>query len=556
MLTQLTVQNFAIVRFLELELHAGMTCITGETGAGKSIAIDALGLCLGERAEGSMVRPGADRCELTARFSLERNPAARLWLQQHELQQDDECLLRRVITHEGRSRAYINGTPVPVTQLRGLGQLLINIHGQHAHQLLLRPEHQLTILDAYAGHQDLLLATRNTYQQWRQSQNELQRLEQERSKREARRQLLEYQVEELDQFSLQAGEYEEIEIEHSRLANRGEIVSECQACLDLLQDNDEITLISLLNQACHRLDDICAMDERLQPVSQMLQEALIQVQESHHELRQYLDRLDLDPERLSLLDERLSRAMTLSRKHHIRPHELPAYHQQLSAELASLSADDARLDTLHHELNQLQLDYIEQAQRLSASRQRHADELAQRITARIQTLAMPHGQLTIQVQPQSEALPSALGQDQVEFLVTTNPGQPPQALAKVASGGELSRISLAIQVITAERIATPSLIFDEVDVGISGPTANVVGKLLRELGRSTQVLVVTHLPQVAGQGHHHLYVSKYSDGHMTETQMQSLDKQGRLDELARLLGGDQITRNTLANARELLQNTD
>lgn len=553
MLTQLTVQNFAIVRFLELELHAGMTCITGETGAGKSIAIDALGLCLGERAEGNMVRPGAERSELTARFSLERNPAARLWLQQHELLQEDECLLRRVITAEGRSRAYINGTPVPVTQLRSLGQLLINIHGQHAHQLLLRTEHQLTILDAYAGHQELLQGTRNAYQQWRQSQSELQRLEQERSQRDARRQLLEYQVEELDQFALQDGEFEEIETEHSRLANRGEIVEACQASLELLQDGDDITLVSLLNQTCHRLDDICAMDERLLPVNQMLQEALIQVQESHQELRHYLDSLDLDPERLSLLDERLSRCMALSRKHHVRPQALYAHHQQLASELAALSADDARLDSLRDELGHLHAHYIEQAQRLSASRQRHAEELAQRISSRIQALAMPHGQLTIQVQPHADATPSALGQDLVEFLVTTNPGQPPQALAKVASGGELSRISLAIQVITAERIATPSLIFDEVDVGISGPTANVVGKLLRELGRSTQVLVVTHLPQVAGQGHHHLFVSKHSDGHETETLMQRLDKQGRLDELARLLGGDQITRNTLANARELLQ---
>lgn len=552
MLTQLAIQNFAIVRFLELELHAGMTCITGETGAGKSIAIDALGLCLGERAEASMVRPGADKAELSARFCVRNNTPARQWLEQNELADEEECLLRRVITEEGRSRAYINGTPVPVGQLKALGQLLLNIHGQHAHQLLLKPEHQLTILDAYAGHHHLLAETRDAYSQWRQQHHELQALKAEQEQRQARRQLLEYQVGELDEFALGEQEFAEIEQEHSRLANSTEIVADCQSCLDLLHDNDEVTIAGLLNGVNDRLETLISMDGSLQPVAIMLQEALIQVQESHHELRNYLERLEVDPERFAQLEQRLSRAMELARKHHVRPGELYAEHQALSAELNNINGDEARLDDLAHGVAMSKAAYLQAAERLSASRTRHATELCELISARIHALSMADGKLEIRISRQPESTPSALGQDQIEFLVTTNPGQPLQPLAKVASGGELSRISLAIQVITAQRVATPTLIFDEVDVGISGPTAAVVGELLRELGKSTQVLVVTHLPQVAGQGHQHLFVSKQSDGQSTETRMLPLDRKGRLDELARLLGGNQITANTLANARELL----
>ena len=552
MLTQLAIQNFAIVRFLELELHAGMTCITGETGAGKSIAIDALGLCLGERAEASMVRPGADKAELSARFCVRNNTPARQWLEQNELADEEECLLRRVITDEGRSRAYINGTPVPVGQLKALGQLLLNIHGQHAHQLLLKPEHQLTILDAYAGHHHLLTETRDAYSQWRQQHHELQALRAEQEQRQARRQLLEYQVEELDEFALGEQEFADIEQEHSRLANSTEIVADCQSCLDLLYDNDEVTIAGLLNSVSDRLERLTSMDGSLQPVALMLQEALIQVQESHHELRNYLERLEVDPERFTQLEQRLSRAMELARKHHVRPVELYTEHQTLRSELANINGDEARLDELALGVATSKEAYLQAAERLSASRTRHAAELCELISARIHALSMADGRLEIRIHRQPESTPSALGQDQIEFLVTTNPGQPLQPLAKVASGGELSRISLAIQVITAQRVATPTLIFDEVDVGISGPTAAVVGELLRELGKSTQVLVVTHLPQVAGQGHQHLFVSKLSDGKSTETSMQPLDRDGRLDELARLLGGNQITANTLANARELL----
>lgn len=551
MLTQLTVNNFAIVKFLELDLQPGMTCITGETGAGKSIAIDALGLCLGERAEASMVRPGSDKTEVSARFLLEGNPAARAWLATNELENDGECIVRRVLSAEGRSRSYINGVPVPLAQLRNLGQLLVNVHGQHAHQMLLKPDYQLALLDGYAGHHLLLDDVRRHYQQWRQLQNELNRLKAEQQ-REARRQLIEYQVQELDEFALQPGEFEEIEEEHQRLANGTELMQECGYCLDLLYDNEETTIAGLLQTAVDRAETLVGMDSRLGNVLGMLNEALIGVQESHSELRSYLDRLELDPERFNELESRLSKAINLARKHHVKPAELAHYHQELAADLARLNSDEERLEGMEDELASARQAFVQAAEALSQSRQRYAEELGAKVSTSMHELAMPDGRFAIEVRPDAQSSLSPLGIDRVEFMVTTNPGQPIQPLGKVASGGELSRISLAIVVISARKISTPTLIFDEVDVGISGPTAAVVGRLLRQLGESTQVMVVTHLPQVAGKGHQHMVVSKHTDGKTTETQMQALTPGARLNELARLLGGDQITDNTLANARELL----
>lgn len=553
MLTQLTVNNFAIVKFLELDLQPGMTCITGETGAGKSIAIDALGLCLGERAEAAMVRPGSDKTEVSARFLLDGNPLARAWLAGNELESEGECIVRRVVSAEGRSRSYVNGVPVPLTQLRNLGQLLVNVHGQHAHQLLLKPDYQLALLDGYAGHHLLLADVRQHYQQWRQLQNELNRLKAEQQQREARRQLIEYQVQELDEFALQPGEFEAIEEEHQRLANGTELMQECGFCLDLLHDNEETTIAGLLQVAVDRAEGLVAMDARLAPVLQMLNESLIGVQESHSELRSYLDRLELDPERFNELEARLSKAINLARKHHVKPAELAQFHQDLASDLARLHSDEERLEGMESELAQARTAFLQAAEALSQSRQRYGAELATQVTASMQELSMADGRFAIEIKPDANASLSPLGIDRVEFMVTTNPGQPMQPLGKVASGGELSRISLAIVVISARKVATPTLIFDEVDVGISGPTAAVVGRLLRQLGESTQVMVVTHLPQVAGNGHQHLVVSKHTDGKTTETRMSALDDRARLNELARLLGGDQITDNTLANARELLQ---
>jgi DNA repair protein RecN (Recombination protein N) len=551
MLAQLTISNFAIVRELEIDFHHGMTAITGETGAGKSIAIDALGLCLGGRADADMVRAGASRADLCARFSLKDTPAALRWLEDNQLEEGRECLLRRVISADGRSRGFINGTAVPLSQLRELGQLLIQIHGQHAHQLLIKPEHQKSLLDGYAGEYQLTQQMAERYQQWHQSCRDMAQHQQQSQERIARAELLQYQLKELNEFNPQPGEFEQIDEEYKRLANSGQLLSTSQHALAILADGEEANLQSQLYTAKQLVEELAGMDSKLAGVLDMLEEAAIQLSEASDELRHYCDRLDLDPNRLFELEQRISRQIALARKHQISPEALPDFHQALLDEQQQLDDQADSLETLslavtkHHQLA------LETAQQLHVLRQANAEELSELITDSMHMLAMPHGQFTIDVTFEEKHL-TAEGADRVEFRVTTNPGQPLQPIAKVASGGELSRIALAIQVITARKMETPALIFDEVDVGISGPTAAVVGKLLRQLGESTQVMCVTHLPQVAGCGHHHFYVSKETDGAMTETHMQPLDKKARLQELARLLGGSEVTRNTLANAKELL----
>ena len=552
MLSQLSINNFAIVRFLELDFRPGMTSITGETGAGKSIAIDALGLCLGNRSDANTIRPGATKTEVSARFVLTDIPQARRWLEDNDLELDDECILRRTISSDGRSRGYINGNPVPLSQLKALGQRLIGIHGQHAHHAMLKSEHQLTLLDSYANHKLLLDSVSASYQRCHQLENELKRLTLSQQERIATKQLLQYQVEELDEFALQAGEYETIEAEHKKLANGTTLIESCQAELDLLQDNPESNLESLLNRAVNQADELASLDGELIGISNMLNEALIQVQESSSELQHYLSKLELDPEHFQYLEDRLSMALQLARKHQVPAEKLFEHHCQLKTELTSLDSDEERLEELAEQLELSRENYRVQAKKLNQSRQRYAKELNKLVTRSIHELNMPKRKFCISVELNPEQI-SAKGSDSIEFLVTTNPGQPLQPLAKVASGGELSRIGLGIQVITAKKVATPTLIFDEVDVGISGPTAAVVGKMLRSLGESTQVFCVTHLPQVAGNGHQHMFVDKNSHGGNTETSMVSLDKDARLQELARLLGGDTITDNTLANAKELLQ---
>ncbi|CAE1149110.1 DNA repair protein RecN [Serratia sp. JUb9] len=551
MLSQLTISNFAIVRELEIDFQPGMTAITGETGAGKSIAIDALGLCLGSRADGNAVRLGASRADLCARFSLADTPSAREWLEQNHLDDGNECLLRRVIGADGRSRGFINGTSVPLSQLRELGQRLIQIHGQHAHQLLLKPEHQKSLLDAYAGEAELMTEMRQAYQRWHQSCRELAHHQQQSIEREARKQLLQYQLKELNEFAPQSGEFEQIDTEYKRLANSGQLLTLSQQALQLLADSDEHNMLSQLHSVKHLLLELIGMDDKLAGLLDMLEEASIQISEAGDELRHYAERMDLDPNRLYELEQRISRQIALARKHHVTPEELPTLHQQLLEEQELL----AQYESDHQQLNEAVTQHHQQAmalaERLHQQRRHYAAELTQLITDSMHALSMPHGQFSIDVHFEPEHL-GAEGASRVEFCVSTNPGQPLQPLAKVASGGELSRIALAIQVITARKMETPALIFDEVDVGISGPTAAIVGRLLRQLGESTQVMCVTHLPQVAGCGHQHFFVSKQTDGTATETQMSPLGKRARLQELARLLGGSEVTRNTLANAKELL----
>lgn len=556
MITQLTVQNFAIVQFLELEFRQGMTTITGETGAGKSIAIDALGLCLGERADANMVRMGTEKAEVNARFNLSDTPNAVTWLKNNELENcigdNHECLLRRTISKEGRSRAYINSTPVPLSQLKSLGQLLVNVHGQHAHQTLLKSDIQLSIIDEYANHNALLQKVKDTYQGWFFLNKKLKQQQLTLQEKQARKQLLEYQIQELDEFDLGKDEFQTIEQEHKRLANSEVLLEACQISLNQLNEGEEVDSLTLLGKSISLLEAQMDNDPALGSVVSTLQEALIQIEEASYELRHFTDNLELDPEQFQQLESRMSDILSLARKHQVQPEMLYSFHQKLSKEYKQLNSSKEQIEQLGIDLQQAEDDYFKHAKKLSQSRLRYSKELSSKITESIQQLNMEQGKFYVSLTPNEHKHLSPLGIDSIEFQVATNAGQQPQDLGKVASGGELSRISLAIQVIISQRVATPTLIFDEVDVGISGATAAIVGKMLRSLGENTQIFCVTHLPQVAGNGHQQMFVNKTNKGKTTNTTMFTLTKEERIKELARLLGGDSITEHTLANAQDLL----
>lgn len=554
MLLSLQIKNFAIVNELTIDWRSGMTAITGETGAGKSIAIDALSLCLGERADVASIRPGAAKAEITAQFDIRQLPNAQQFL--NELMLDDEeqnCILRRVVMQNGRSKSFINGNSVTAAQLKELGQRLIAIHGQHAHQLLLKPEHQLGLLDAYAGHDNLLHAVRAQYQHYHTLQKEHAELIKQQQAQAAKKQLLEYQVQELDEFALEEGEYEQIETEHTRLSHSQTLAESCQRELMCLSEQDDQTVLGQLQHSVQTFIELSNYDPKLQEISQLLGEAAVQLEEGCRELRAYGENIEQDPERLQAVEDRLAQAMTLSRKHQISPELLHQHHQQLHEELASICSNNERIEDLQHEIAEALHAYQISATQLSESRAQAALTLNDLISESMHELSMENGQFAIELNQHEDRRPNELGMDKIEFLVSTNPGQPLQALAKVASGGELSRISLAIQVIIANRVTTPTLIFDEVDVGISGPTASQVGKQLRQLGNSTQVICVTHLPQVACSGHHQFFVSKRVEGGETFTSMLPLVQEQRVDEIARLLGGDKVSSTTRASAKELLE---
>ncbi|XWY22437.1 DNA repair protein RecN [Bisgaard Taxon 45] len=554
MLIQLTINHFAIVRHLNIELTQGMSVITGETGAGKSIAIDALGVCLGQRTDITMLREGQERADISATFALDKNNPARQWLIQQELQDTEnpeECILRRIINHDGRSKAFINGIPVSASQLKELGQYLVHINGQHASQLLLKPEYQLQLLDRFCGHPSLLQQMQTDYQAWKNLQYQVHTFKQQVSENEAKKQLLQYQVEELDAFNLRENEYAELEEEHKRLSNTEQLTTLSQSTLQLLSENDTVNIDTLLYRATQHLTDLCELDQRYTNVGNLLQEALIQVQEASHEMQQLASDIEQDPALLQDIEQRMGQALQLARKHHIKPENLVELHRTLRQELTQLVDFSESEQAL---IAQEKIAY-EKAQAtalaLHQSRQQGAIQLAQQVTQSIKQLAMENGEFFIALDPDSDKL-GPLGINNVQFNLRSNLGQRAQPLNKIASGGELSRISLAIQVLTSDKSAIPTLIFDEVDVGISGATASVVGKLLRKLGQRCQVLCVTHLPQVACQGHQHFSVEKHIIDEKTETKMTALSPPQRVKALAKLLGGSKITDSALANAQEML----
>ena len=551
MLVHLSVHNYAIVEHLDLELQRGMSVITGETGAGKSIMLDALGLALGDRADSGVVRPGADKADILASFDLEDIAEARAWLAERDLDNDGPCILRRVITSEGRSRGYINGAPCPLGDLKALGELLIDIHSQHEHQSLLKPDTHRRLLDEYAGSQELARQVQLAAQRWRQTRQELQRLSSSGDEQRARHQLLSYQLEELENLALGDNELEQLEQEHKALSNAEQLLGACRQVLDLCSESDAGNVLSALTASLNRLGGF-SDQPALGEATNLLASAQIQVEEAIGELNRFIDHFDADPQRQQLLEERLDAIYGLARKHRVQPFELAELQQRLLQELEGLNADDEAVERLGEELAAYERHYREKADELSALRQQAAGRLAEAVQAEMQTLGMPGGRFSIELQAGSSDEPQPQGLEQVEFLVSANPGQPLKSLAKVASGGELSRISLAIQVITAQTSRVPTLVFDEVDVGIGGPTAEVVGQLLRRLGERGQVLTVTHLPQVAAQGHQHLFVHKARGQDSTQTAVACLTPDGRVEEIARMLGGVDLTEESLAHARKMV----
>ena len=554
MLTQLTINNFAIVRQLEIELAKGMSVITGETGAGKSIAIDALGLCLGQRIETSMVREGQERAEICATFFIEPTNPAYQWLQEQELQDPDnpsDCILRRVINADGRSKAFINSTPVSASQLKEIGQYLIHINGQHASQLLLKNDYQLQLVDTFAHHNDLLAQMREDYRAWKNLQTQVKNFQQKVAENEAKKQLLQYQVEELDEFALRPNEYLELEEDQRRLSNSEQLTQLSQSVLQLLSENETVSIDSMLYRATQYIDELSDLDPRYASVQTMLNDALIQVQEATSEVQHLASHIEQDPMLLQEIDQRLGQALQLARKHNVKPEELVDWHQKLKAELTALLDFSESEERLILEEKAAFEKMQRTAKQLHESRCQAAGKLAQQVTHSIKGLAMENAEFFIEVNSDLTKV-AANGADNIVFTLRSNLGQQAQPLAKVASGGELSRISLAIQVLTSDQSAIPTLIFDEVDVGISGKTASVVGKLLRQLGDKCQVLCVTHLPQVACHGHHQFNVEKFTVDDKTETKMTALSQEERVPALARLLGGSEITELALANAQEML----
>lgn len=555
MLTQLTINNFAIVRQLNIELLQGMSVITGETGAGKSIAIDALGVCLGQRIEASMLREGQERADICATFHLNSNNPAFQFLQENELQDPDnpeDCILRRIINHDGRSKAFINGIPVSAAQLKEIGQHLIQINGQHASQRLLKNDYQLQLVDNFCQHTALLQQMSLDYQTWRNLQHQVKTFQQKCAENEARKQLLQYQVSELDEFNLKENEYEELEADHLRLSNSEELTQLSQSVLQLLSENETVSADSLLYRAVQHLSELYELDNRYTDVQNLLNEALIQVQEATNEIQSLSSNIEQDPTLLADIEQRLGQTVQLARKHNVKPQDLVALHRRLKAELNELEDFSGSEEMLIQQEQAAHEKMLATATALHQSRQLGAQKLAQQVTKSIKQLAMEHAEFFIELHSDYDKI-SSNGADNAIFTLQSNLGQSAQPLAKIASGGELSRIALAIQVQASNQTAIPTLIFDEIDVGISGATANVVGKLLRKLSEKCQVICVTHLPQVACHGTHHFSVEKSTVDQKTETKMTALSPQQRVKALAKLLGGSKITDAVLANAQEMLE---
>ncbi len=548
----LQVRDFAIVDKIDIEFAPGMTVLTGETGAGKSILVDALGLVLGERGSAQLVRHGAKRAEFAAEFDVAALPAVRAWLEEQALDLDDDCLLRRVIAADGRSRAFINGNPVPLSQLKAIGDLLLDIHGQHFHQSLGRRNVQRDLLDHFGGLLDDRAIVATHFIEWQTVAERLEQLQSAEADRASRLDLLTFQLQELETLALGEDEVAELGHERARLQNSGRLAEGTGAALDVLMDGEVGNANSMIADARRAIEQIGDFDPSLAPIVEMLDSAGIQVAEAADSLRRYAESIDMDPARRDWVEERLDAIQSIARKHRVEAEELPELAGRLAAEHDELSHAEERGRELEEQAARAKAAYLERATALSESRASAAIAFAAAVTDAMHGLGMPGGVFEASLTPLPEEMPRPWGLDNIEFLISANPGQAPQALAKIASGGELSRMSLAIQVIASDGSAIPTMVFDEVDSGVGGGVAEMVGRRLQQLGAERQVLCVTHLPQVASLADQHFRISKVTDGKSTRTQVHALGKEERIEELARMLGGVEITAKTLEHAAEML----
>ena len=552
MLVRLQIRDFAIIDQIEADLQPGMTVLTGETGAGKSILVDALGLVLGERGGAQLVRNGAKRAEFSAEFDVSGLIQVRDWLEEQALEDEDECLVRRVINADGRSRAFINGNAVPLLQLKTLGEMLVDIHGQRFHQSLGRRPVQRDLLDHFGDLLSQRDQTEVAYETWTTSRDKLQRLQTSEADRASHLDLLTFQLQELETMDVHDGEIAVLQAERQRLANSGRLAEGVVSALNRLSDNDIGNANSLLAEAARTIEGLVDYDTQLGAVAELLEGAGIQLAEAVETLRRYGEALDMDPQRRDWVEERLAAMQAVARKHRVSIEELPAQLERLRAEHDDLNNAEERSKELHREVRSAEQHYRKLAESLSSGRSKSAKVFSMAVTDAMAGLGMPGGKFGIAISPLAEDDARPWGIDDIEFQISANPGQAMLPLSRVASGGELSRMSLAIQVIGSDGSAIPTMVFDEVDSGVGGGVAEMVGRRLCELGEHRQVLSVTHLPQVASLADQHFRISKVTDGKTTRTGLHALSKEERIEELARMLGGVEITQKTLEHAAEML----
>ncbi|NOG61203.1 MAG: DNA repair protein RecN [Proteobacteria bacterium] len=555
MLRQLVINDLAVIDSLNIDFNSGMTVLTGETGAGKSILLDALGLILGNRADINLIRGGSDKTDITAIFSIDNNSNVIEIIREMDLaldvETDEELFIRRTISKDGRSRAYVNNTPVPVQTLREIGEYLIDIHGQHAHQSLSRSTTQRELLDQFGQYDSLLGDVTNVYQEWKQVNEQLNNFKTEGEDFEARLTLLRYQIEELEELDIGESEYEKLSENHKRQAHSQRLLDSCKKILFDISES-ESAIEDRLSHHQKEISELCTFDNSLENMSNLLDNATIQIEETSHELKSYVDRFDMDDEQLASIEARLDKLHELARKHKIKPEALPEHLSLLTKQLNQLEGGQERHDLLQKKKIELTDQYFKLAKTLTKKRYEATLKISDAVTEKMHELAIG-GKFNINLEKIEDDTPHQYGMDKISFLVSTNPGQPLRPITKVASGGELSRLSLAIQIIGAKDNGVPTMIFDEVDAGISGGVAEIVGKLLHRLAEHRQILCVTHLAQVASCGNHHLKVNKTTNKNETFTQVITLDKQQRIDEVARLLAGMEVTDESRANATQMLE---